>query len=111
MTKYSGGRRVGEGTYCNVKTGSVVGVRTTDVLPGDDRSTYYRIPIGILFPLGIVLGGFYIVVLPVLITVTAVYLLGLRIAGGLLGQVRRSVTFGWRPSEAYLAGKKKREKK
>ncbi len=111
MTKYNGGREVGEGTYCNARTGSVVGVRTQGVLPGDDRSVYYRIPIGILFPFGIILGGLYIVFLPVLITVTSVYLLGMRILGGLVGQVRRSVTFGWRPSEAYLAGKKKRETK
>jgi hypothetical protein len=48
--------------------------------------------------------------LPLTIIATSLYLLGIRIFGGVLGQLRTSVSFGWRPTEAYLAGKNRKEK-
>ena len=106
MTRHCGGEKVGMGYYWSLSTGQVVDVKRESVLPGDNASRYYRMPFAVLFFLVIAFGGLYIVLLPVLIAGTALYFGGLRIFGGLVSQVRRSVFFGWRPSEAYLSGKK-----
>ena len=104
MTRHCGGERVGMGYYWSPMTGQVVDVKRESVLPGD--GSFYRMPFAVLFFLVIAFGGLYIVALPILIAGTAIYFGGLRIFGGLVSQVRRSVFFGWRPSEAYLSGKK-----
>ncbi len=39
------------------------------------------------------------------------YAVGTAALSGVLSLAGRSVSFGWRPTEAYLAGKKKKEKK
>jgi hypothetical protein len=44
-------------------------------------------------------------ILPVMIICTTIYMVGVRVFGSLILQMRKSVAFGWRPSEAYLAGK------
>ncbi len=77
----------------------------------DSGSFYSRLPFGLAMPVGLIVGGIYIVVLPVILAATAVYVVGLKILGGFLNPVRKSVSFGWRPTEAYLAGKNKKEKK
>ena len=56
-----------------------------------------------LFRMG--LGGVYVLFLPVLIICTMIYMVGVRVFGSLFLQMRKSVSFGWRPSEAYLSGK------
>lgn len=106
MTRHCGGERVGMGYYWSLKTGEVVDVKRESVLPGNGALRYYRMPFALLFFLVIAFGGVYIVALPLIIAGTAVYFGSLRIFGGLVSQVRRSVFFGWRPSEAYLSGKK-----
>lgn len=78
-------------------------------LSGD--SIYNRLPFGLAMPLGLIVGGIYIVVLPVILAATAVYAVGLKILGGFMTPVRKSVSFGWRPTEAYLAGKNKKDAK
>ncbi|MCL5024200.1 MAG: hypothetical protein M1497_12705 [Nitrospirae bacterium] len=60
--------------------------------------------------LGPVLGFAYVVCMPFLAIVTIVALLGRRVMGTFLGLLRTLATFGWRPSEAYLSGKKRRKK-
>ncbi len=47
----------------------------------------------------------YLVMLPF----AFVYAVGTAALNGVLGLAGRSATFGWRPTEAYLAGKKKRK--
>lgn len=105
MTRHSGGESVGAGMYWNLRSMSVVGLKTAGVLPGGGDSTYRRLPFFILFPLMIVMGGVYILFLPVMIICTMIYMVGVRVFGSLLLQMRKSVAFGWRPSEAYLSGK------
>ena len=105
MTRYCGGETVGAGTYWNLKSGKVVELKKEGILPGDGDLGYYRVPFFILFCLMIALGGVYVLFLPVLIISTMVYMTSVRVFGSLFLQMRKSVTFGWRPSEAYLAGK------
>ncbi|RJP20594.1 MAG: hypothetical protein C4529_08985 [Deltaproteobacteria bacterium] len=114
MTRHIGGECVGTGNYWNLKNGRVVEIRKEGVLPGGEDSRYYRLPFFILFFLMIGLGGVYVLLLPVLIIGSTIYMAGVRVFGSLYLQIRRSMDFGWRPSEAYLAGKgkeKKEEKK
>jgi hypothetical protein len=63
--------------------------------------------------LGPLLGLLYFICLPFIAIGTIVSLLGRKMMVGMMNQTRNLVSFGWRPTEAYLAGKKKkkREKK
>ena len=110
MTRYSGGDSVGAGMYWNPKSMNVVGLKTEGVLPGGEESSYRRLPAFALFLLMISLGGVYVLILPVLIICTTVYMVGVRVFGSLFLQMRKSMSFGWRPAEAYLAGKGKAKK-
>lgn len=109
MKKYKGGQSVVKGTYWNLKYGGLVEMKGEGVLPGGGNAMYYRIPFLFMPFLGLFLGGLYVIFLPVIMITTAVYLLGKRILGGVLSQARMSVSFGWRPTEAYLAGKNKKK--
>jgi hypothetical protein len=110
MSRHIGGECVGTGNYWNPRSGQVVEIRKEGVLPGGNDSRYYRLPFFLLFFLMIALGGAYVLLLPVLIICSTVYMLGVRVFGSLFLQMRRSMDFGWRPSEAYLAGKGKEKK-
>lgn len=109
VRRFHGGHQVDPGTYWSAWDLFVVGVGEAATLPGDRGSVYYRIPIALLIPLGAILGGLYVFILPLVSIVTAVSVLGRRMLGCVLFQGRRSVSFGWRPTEAYLAGKKGRK--
>ena len=63
--------------------------------------------------LGPVAGLVYFICLPFIAIGTIVTLLGSKILVGMMNVTRNLVSFGWRPTEAYLEGKKKkkREKK
>jgi hypothetical protein len=106
MEKYSGGDSVGAGTYWNLKSMNVVGMKTEGILPGGDESIYRRLPFFVLFLLMVALGGVYILFLPVLIICTTIYMVGVRVFGSLFLQMSKSMSFGWRPAEAYLSGKR-----
>lgn len=105
MTRFSGGDSVDAGTYWNLKSMNVVELKKEGVLPGGEELIYRRLPYFVLFLLMIGLGGVYVLLLPVLIICTTIYMVGVRVFGSLFLQMRKSMSFGWRPSEAYLAGK------
>jgi hypothetical protein len=111
MKRFHGGHQVDSGTYWNAWDLCVVGVDNGATLPGDRNSVYYRIPFALVIPLGAILGGIYVFFLPVVSIVTAVSMLGRRIFGCVLFHARRSISFGWRPTEAYLAGKNGRKER
>jgi hypothetical protein len=56
------------------------------------------------------LGLIYVIGLPFIAIATIVTLVGGKLVGGVFGTMRNLVSFGWRPSEAYLSGKKKGKK-
>jgi len=107
MTRFSGGHKVDSGMYWNARDLCVVAMNKEAILPGDRNSVYYRMPFVLLFPVGAILGGIYVFFLPVVSIATAVSMLGQRVFGRVLFHARRSIFFGWRPTEAYLAGKKR----
>ncbi|MGD0886586.1 MAG: hypothetical protein ABSA46_17235 [Thermodesulfovibrionales bacterium] len=45
MTKYKGGHKAGKGTYWNLANGSMVDIPDEEVLPGDEKTTYLRVPV------------------------------------------------------------------
>ena len=109
MKRYNGGDLVGKGIYWNLRIGSLAQMKEEGVLPGGRDATFYRIPFALLFFMVLFLGGFYVSLLPLIMVGLGFYMLGRRVFGGVLFQARRSVMFGWRPTEAYLAGKSKKK--
>lgn len=59
--------------------------------------------------LGPIVGLIYVISLPFIAIATIVTLIGKKALGGILSLLRNLVSFGWRPSEAYLSGKKKKK--
>lgn len=60
--------------------------------------------------IGPVVGLAYVICMPFLAIATIVTLVTGKAAAGLLVIVRNLATFGWRPSESYLAGKKRKRR-
>ena len=59
---------------------------------------------------GPVVGLIYVIFLPFVALATIIMMVGGKVLGKLWGLARNIVYFGWRPSEAYLAGKKEKGK-
>jgi len=111
MLKYNGGNRVGKGTYWNLTNGERIDIRDEGTLPGDAKKAYYRMPAAAIIVAGPVLGLMYALFLPFIGIAMAVKLVGQKIGGGVMETVQGSASFGWRPSESYLSGRKKKGKK
>ncbi|MCL4536015.1 MAG: hypothetical protein M1610_00255 [Nitrospirae bacterium] len=60
--------------------------------------------------LGPIIGLVYVISMPFIAIATIVILIGKKALSGILSLLRSLVSFGWRPSEAYLSGKKKEKK-
>jgi hypothetical protein len=60
--------------------------------------------------LGPVVGLVYFIALPFIAIATVVALVGKKVLIGTLDVARNLASFGWRPTEAYLAGKKKKRR-
>ena len=107
--KYTGGHKAGKGTYWNFMTGQRVDLEQEGMLPGDEKARYIKASGAVVLLFGPVLGLLFAVFLPFIGIAMAVTLAGKKIGGGLAGLAARSVSFGWRPVEAYLAGKQRRK--
>ena len=111
MLKYNGGNRVGKGTYWNLTNGERIDINSEGTLPGDVKKTYYRMPAAAIIVAGPVLGLMYAAFLPFIGIAMLVKLVGQKAGGGVMEMVHGSASFGWRPSESYLSGKKNKEAK
>jgi VIT1/CCC1 family predicted Fe2+/Mn2+ transporter len=110
MLSYKAGTRVGKGTYWDLANGQRIDVEQEAILSGEESATYFRIPTGIMLIAGPVIGLLYVVCLPFIGIATVASLAAGKLVNGLLGLVGTSLSFEWRPKEAYLAGKKKGKK-
>jgi len=107
LRKYRGGEEVGRGTYWNFANGQRVNMGGAGILPGDFGSTYRKFsPLGILV-LGPILGLVYATFLPFIGIAMLLKLIAEKVLGGVLEMAGSSVSFRWRPREAYLSGKKR----
>ena len=111
MLKHNGGDRVGKGTYWDLTNGERIDIRDEGTLPGDAKKAYYRMPAAAIIVAGPVLGLMYAAFLPFIGIAMVVKLVGQKVGGGVREMVQGSASFGWRPSESYLTGKKKDAKK
>ncbi len=111
MLKNNGGDRVGKGTYWNLTNGERIDIMNEGTLPGDRKVTFYRMPAAAIIVVAPVLGLVYAAFLPFIGIAMAVKLIAQKIGGGVLETVQSSASFGWRPSESYLSGRKNRGKK
>ena len=107
MLKHRAGTKVGKGTYWNFSTGERVDISTEGVLPGDRNTVYYRLPATGIVALGPVLGLVYALFLPFIGIAMLVKVIMQKVAAVVMAPTQRTASFGWRPSESYLAGKKK----
>jgi len=111
MFRHRGGENVRGGTYWNLSSGNRIDIKDEGKLPGNDKSIFIRFPPIVMLLLGPILGLLYVVFLPFMAIVMMVAVVGKKILSGMFHLVKNFVSFGWRPTEAYLAGKKKENKK
>jgi len=60
--------------------------------------------------LGPLMGLVYFITLPFIAIATVAALVGKKVVTGTMEVARNLASFGWRPTEAYLAGKKKKKR-
>jgi len=111
MLKHNGGDRVGKGTYWNLTNGERIDISAEGTLPGDAKKKYYRMPASAIIVLAPVIGLLYAAFLPFIGIAMLVKLVGQKAGGGVMEMVHGGASFGWRPSESYLAGRKQKEAK
>jgi len=110
MLRYKAGHIVGKGTYWDLSKGHRIDVEQDAMLMGETSATYFRIPTSIMLLAGPIIGLFYVICLPFIGIATIASLATGKVVSSLLSLIGKSLSFGWRPREAYLAGKKKGRK-
>ena len=101
---------VSKGTYWDVRKGQRIDIADEGMLPGDETSTYIRMPLGVALLSAPIIGLFYAIVMPVIGIATVATMAVRKVMGGLYDLVAKSISFGWRPKNAYLSGKKKKKR-
>jgi len=112
MLTYKGGNMVGTGTYWDVTSGGRrIDVVGEAVLAGGGTTTYIKAPVGIALLSMPVIGLIYVVLMPFLGMAAVASIGSSRLLSGVTSAIGKTFSFGWRPGNAYLAGKKKRQRK
>ena len=109
MFRYIGGQTVGSGTYWDMMNGSSIDFDQEGTLPGGNGTKYLKASSGAILILGPLIGVAYIVFLPMVGIGTALSLIVKKTLGGLFILGKHMISFGWRPTEAYLGGKNKKK--
>lgn len=109
MLTYRGGDAVGKGTYWNVTSGRRVDVMTETVLAGGGAATYVKAPAGVALLSMPIIGLIYVIAMPILGIAAIASITGGRLLGLVSGAVGKTLSFGWRPRNAYLSGKKRKK--
>ena len=110
MLKHRGAEKAGRGTYWNFSTGERIHLTGDGVLPGSKETTYYKLsPLTILL-LGPIFGLVYAAFMPFIGIAMVTKVVGKKVFNGVARVVGDTFSFGWRPSEAYLKGKRKGKK-
>jgi len=106
-----GGEMAGKGNYWNFSTGERIHIEDKGVLPGDRSQAYYSARPAVVLLAGPVLGLAYAAFLPFIGIAMLVSLISRKALGGVFGGAWKGASFSWKPSEAYLAGKKRKTRK
>ncbi len=108
--RHNGGEKVKGGNYWNVSTGERVTLSREGILPGDSDTVYYKARPILILAAGPVLGLVYAAFLPFIGIAIVMTMLVKKLFGGKAEELSKVATFNWHPSEAYLAGKPRKEK-
>lgn len=103
-----GGQRTAAGTYWNMMNGERVDLDQAAMLPGGAGAMYIKAPVAVMLAAAPVLGLIFAVFLPLIAIVMTAVQAGRALAEGATNAAAGSMSFGWRPIEAYLAGRKRK---
>jgi hypothetical protein len=103
-----GGQMVDSGTYWDLRIGSRIDIAGEGILPGSEKATYIKMPPLVMLLIGPIIGLLYAILLPFIGIATVAALAGRTMFRGMNNLAAKSVSFGWRPKNAYLSGKKKK---
>jgi hypothetical protein len=102
----NGGHTVKAGTYWNLENGGRVQMDQEGALPGSGKARYIKAPVAVMLMAAPVIGLVFAVFLPFIGIAMTLNLIGKKLVEGVASAAAGSVSFGWRPVEAYLAGRK-----
>jgi hypothetical protein len=102
----NGGHTVKAGTYWNLENGNRVQMDQEGALPGSGKTRYIKAPVVVMLMAAPVIGLVFAVFLPFIGIAMTLNLIGKKLVEGVASAAAGSVSFGWRPIEAYLAGRK-----
>jgi hypothetical protein len=103
-----GGHTVKAGTYWNMVNGSRIDLADEGPLPGGHDTLYVKAPSIAVLAAGPALGLLFAVFLPFIGIAMAATLMVRKVGDGVREAAAASVTFGWKPIEAYLSGRKRK---
>jgi len=104
-----GGNRVTAGTYWNLSNGSRVNMEQEGALPGNGTTRYLKAPVAVMLMAAPAIGLVFAVFLPFIGIAMTLSLIGKKLVDGVTSAAAGSMSFGWRPIEAYLAGRKRKK--
>jgi len=102
----NGGQTAQAGTYWNLSNGSRVQMEQDGVLPGSGTTRYIKEPVPVMLMAAPVIGLVFAVFLPLMGIVMTLSLVGKKVVEGVESAAAGSMSFGWRPIQAYLVGRK-----
>ena len=101
-----GGHTVAAGTYWNLANGNRVNMEQEGMLPGSETTRYIKAPAAVMLMAAPVIGLVFAVFLPHIGIVMTLSMIGRKLVQGAQEAAAGSMTFGWRPVQAYLIGRK-----
>ena len=102
----NGGQIVTAGTYWDLENGNRVQMDQEGALPGSGKTRYLKAPVAVMLMAAPIIGLVFAVFLPFIGIAMTLNLIGKKIVEGVVSSAAGSVSFGWRPIEAYLAGRR-----
>jgi len=105
----TGGHTVAAGTYWNLANGNRVNMEQEGVLAGDGSARYIKAPVAVMLMAAPAIGLVFAMFLPFIGIAMTLNLIGKKLVDGVASAAAGSMSFGWRPIEAYLSGRKRRK--
>ncbi|MHB8880154.1 MAG: hypothetical protein ACYC69_01440 [Thermodesulfovibrionales bacterium] len=109
--RHTGGEKADKGNYWNFSTGDRVSLESEGMLPGDSSVSYYKANPVLILAAGPFLGLIYAAFLPFIGLAIVLKVALTKVFGRTADGMSRVSTFNWSPSEAYLAGRRRKKMK
>jgi hypothetical protein len=105
--RFHSGEFVAKGSYWNISTGELIRCETDGTRLAGKGETYLRAHPALILLAGPPLGLLYAMFLPLIGVLMVLKVLGSKLLAPVGHALASEAGFRWRPSEAYLSGKKK----